>query len=117
MGGPNNDEGAPLATKTIVELRDDLDGTPAQHTVRFALEDSVYEIDLNSGNREKLVAAMAPFAAAARRVSSSGSVAVQAETPVDARAVREWARVNDIEVPARGRIPDRIIEKYRAAGN
>lgn len=107
--------GHPLATKTIVDLSDDLDGTPAQHTVRFALEDSIYEIDLNSANRDKLVAAMAPFAAAARRVRGSGSAG--SETPVDARAVREWARVNSIEVPARGRIPERVIEQYRAAGN
>src|SRR5699024_3300508 len=114
IDAPNNDEGAPLATKTIVELRDDLDGGPAQHTVRFALEDSIYEIDLNSTNRDKLVAAMAPFAAAARRVHGAGS---GAETPVDARAVREWARVNGVDVPARGRIPDRIIDEYRAAGN
>lgn len=106
-----------MATKTIVELRDDLDGGPAQHTVRFALEDSIYEIDLNSTNRDKLVAAMAPFAAAARRVRGAGSASVGAETPVDARAVREWARVNGVHVPARGRIPDRIIDEYRAAGN
>src|SRR5699024_5739694 len=52
---PNNDEGAPLATKTIVELRDDLDGGPAQHTGRSALEDWISEIDLNSTNRDKLV--------------------------------------------------------------
>lgn len=104
-----------LATKTIVELSDDLDGTPAQHTVRFALEDSVYEIDLNSANRDKLVGAMAPFAAAARRVQGGG--ASGAATPVDARSVREWARVNDIEVPTRGRIPDRVVQQYRAAGN
>ncbi|WP_147915800.1 histone-like nucleoid-structuring protein Lsr2 [Ruania zhangjianzhongii] len=104
-----------MATKTIVELSDDLDGTPAQHTVRFALEDSIYEIDLNSANRDKLVGAMAPFAAAARRVHRAGSAG--GATPVDARAVREWARVNDIEVPARGRIPDRVVEQYRAAGN
>ena len=76
-----------LATKTIVELSDDLDGTPAQHTVRFALEDSVYEIDLNSANRDKLVGAMAPFAAAARRVHGGG--AADAATPDDARSVRE----------------------------
>lgn len=107
----------PLATKTIVELSDDLDGTPAQHTVRFALEDSVYEIDLNSANRERLVAAMAPFAAAGRRVHGAGAGSSGAQTPVDARAVREWARVNDIEIPARGRIPERVVEQYRAAGN
>ncbi|HIZ34278.1 MAG TPA: Lsr2 family protein [Candidatus Ruania gallistercoris] len=106
-----------MATKTVVDLSDDLDGTPAQHTVRFALEDSVYEIDLNSANRDKLVAAMAPFAAAGRRVNAAGTGATGAATPVDARAVREWARVNDIEVPARGRIPDRVVEQYRAAGN
>jgi len=106
-----------LATKTIVEKSDDLDGTPAQHTVRFSLEDSTYEIDLNSANRDKLVAAMAPFAASARRVRGSSTAPASAQSPVDSRAVREWARVNNVEVPARGRIPNRVIEQYRAAGN
>lgn len=106
-----------MATRTIVEMKDDLDGTPAQHTVRFSLEDSVYEIDLTSKNRDKLVSAMAPFAAAGRRVRGAGPGAMSSETPVDSRAVREWARANDVVVPARGRIPDRIIGQYRAAGN
>lgn len=105
-----------MATKTIVELSDDLDGSPAQHTVRFSLEGSTYEIDLNSNNRDKLVGAMAPFAAAARRVRGATG-ATNTQAPVDPRAVREWARVNNVEVPARGRIPHRVIEQYRVAGN
>lgn len=106
-----------MATRTIVELSDDLDGTAAQHTVRFSLEGSTYEIDLNSANRDKLVAAMAPFAAAARRVRAGGAAAAQTQAPVDSRAVREWARVNNVQVPARGRIPNQVIEQYRAAGH
>lgn len=106
-----------MATRTIVDLSDDLDGTAAQHTVRFSLEGSTYEIDLNSSNRDKLVAAMAPFAAAGRRVRGNGTAATNTQAPVDSRAVREWARVNNVQVPPRGRIPNRVIEQYRAAGN
>ncbi|UFU03701.1 Lsr2 family protein [Ruania suaedae] len=108
-----------MATRTIVDLTDDLDGTEAQHTVRFSLEDAVYEIDLNGANRDKLVRALAPYAAAARRVR--GGVAeggsVRDETPVDTRAVREWARSRGITLPARTRVPADVIEQFRAAGN
>ncbi|PXY33558.1 hypothetical protein BAY59_10775 [Prauserella coralliicola] len=37
------------------------------------------------------------------------------EAPTDQGAVRAWAKANDIDVPARGRIPDAVIEQYKAA--
>ena len=38
---------------------------------------------------------------------------VEKSEKVDAQAVREWAVDNDIDVPARGRIPAGIVERYR----
>ena len=29
--------------------------------------------------------------------------------------VRAWAKANDIEVPARGKLPDELVDQYRAA--
>ncbi|UFU07058.1 histone-like nucleoid-structuring protein Lsr2 [Ruania halotolerans] len=108
-----------MATRTIIDLTDDLDGTPAEHTVRFSLEDTVYEIDLNSANRDKLTRALAPFAAAARRVRGGIAEADSArtETPVDPRAVREWARARGFDIPAKKRVPSHVIDEFRAAGN
>ena len=30
--------------------------------------------------------------------------------------LREWAAANDIAVPSRGRIPQAVLEQYKAAG-
>jgi hypothetical protein len=38
---------AEMATKIIIALGDDLDGGPADETVRFAVGDVEHEIDLN----------------------------------------------------------------------
>jgi nucleoid-associated protein Lsr2 len=36
-----------MATKVTIALEDDLDGGPADETVRFAFDGTGYEIDLN----------------------------------------------------------------------
>jgi hypothetical protein len=36
---------------------------------------------------------------------------------IDARAIRQWAATNGIEVNSRGRIPAEVVERYRSAGN
>src|SRR6266699_2690333 len=41
---------AKMATKVTVELEDDLDGGPAAETVRFEIDGSQYEMDLNKKN-------------------------------------------------------------------
>ncbi|MFE3784664.1 histone-like nucleoid-structuring protein Lsr2 [Amycolatopsis sp. NPDC059090] len=48
-------------------LVDDLDGGPAAQTVEFMLVGVAYEIDLSDVHADALRAAVAPFAAAARR--------------------------------------------------
>ncbi|ROQ54839.1 Lsr2 protein [Rathayibacter sp. PhB152] len=52
-----------------VTLVDDLDGllAPDGSTVRFSIDDDVYEIDLSPKNRQKLRAAFRPYIDASRR--------------------------------------------------
>ena len=50
-----------MATKVTVELEDDLDGGPADETVRFGIGGSEYEIDLNKKNARAFRKQLAPF--------------------------------------------------------
>lgn len=129
-----------MAQQTVVNLIDDLDGTKASETISFAFNGNGYEIDLNSGNAKKLEKALKPFIecarvtqkARSRRVSANGHSAGHipaaagrkpaarkrvGEYGVDNTAVRAWAEENDINCPAKGRVPRAVVEAYRAAGN
>jgi len=111
-----------LAQKVVVQLVDDIDGTPIESgsgsTVSFALDGATYEIDLADGNAERLRAALAPYIKAGRRVGGrrtagrgSGSSAPASE----ATAMREWARSRGMKVSERGRVGADVVEAYRAA--
>jgi len=39
-----------MATRTMITLEDDLDGGPAEETVRFSLGAAEYEMDLSAAN-------------------------------------------------------------------
>jgi|SRR3954454_15910949 hypothetical protein len=108
-----------MATKTVTELVDDVDGKPADETVSFGLDGVQYEIDLAVENAEALREALAPWREAARRTGGrkGGGRMVRVATEVDTKAVRAWAASNGIELAARGRVPGHVIEQYRAAGN
>ena len=58
-----------MASKTVVELVDDLDGGRAEETVQFALDGTDYEIDLSAENAAKLRAALATFVGHAKKHS------------------------------------------------
>lgn len=108
-----------MASKTTVELLDDITGKPAAETITFGIDGSEFEIDLTEKNAKALRKALVPFADAGRRVSgrlTRGNVKPVA-IGVDNQAVRAWAASNGIELSTRGRIPSHIIEQYRAAGN
>jgi hypothetical protein len=109
-----------MASRTIVELTDDVDGKPAAETLRFGLDGREYEIDLSEKNAKALRKVFEPWAASARRVSghrTARGTATRVETGVDNAAVRAWAASHGIELSARGRLPKDVIERYRAAGN
>jgi hypothetical protein len=58
---------AGMATKTTFALEDDLDGGPADETLRFGLGGREYEIDLTEKNVATFRQQLAPFAGHARK--------------------------------------------------
>ena len=56
-----------MAQKITVTLEDDLDGGPADQTVRFGLDGAEYEIDLSASNATAFRARLAPYTARARK--------------------------------------------------
>jgi Lsr2 len=111
-----------VARREIVVLEDDLEGGDAVETVKFAIDGSFYEIDLNSKNAKKLRDSLTRYVAAGRKVGRQAPTA--ARTPrgrVGAagdreqnRAIREWAKKAGRKVSERGRIPQEIVEEYHA---
>ena len=106
-----------MATKTVTELLDDLSGDVAAETVTFGLDGVQYEIDVSAENAAALRDAFALYTAHARRIGRRGHAVRTVATDVDVRAVRAWAASNGVELSERGRIPARVVEQYRAAGN
>jgi hypothetical protein len=112
-----------MAQRIVTELTDDTDGKPADETVTFALDGREYEIDLTAKNAAALRKAFDVYVKHGRRVggrpvrssSRAGSSSSPSKGDVDTRAVREWAGKNGYELSARGRIPAKVMEAYRAA--
>jgi hypothetical protein len=112
-----------MAQKVSVQLVDDLDGSEAAETVTFGMDGVNYEIDLSTGNAERLRDALAPYVGGARKVGgtrarrggrAAGRPASSAPS-VDTNSVREWARSNGYQVADRGRIRSDVIAAYHAA--
>jgi Lsr2 len=106
-----------MAQKITVALEDDLDGGPADETVRFGLGGADYEIDLSTKNANAFRRQLAPFIEHARRAGRGqrrrpGRTASSRERSADIRA---WAKDQGIMVSDRGRIPASVAEQYDAA--
>ena len=119
-----------MASKTLIELIDDLDGSPATQTVTFATDGVTYEIDLNDANAAQLREDINRWTQHGRRVggrrarttttttttsSSSSDTATTSSRKRDLGAVREWANANGHKVSDRGRVPQPILDAYDAA--
>jgi Lsr2 len=109
-----------LAQKIQTLLIDDLDGSAAEGTVRFGLDGSEYEIDLNAGHSRELRDALARYVAAARRPGGgtrrlARSTRQGAASGLNNTEVREWAKAQGIDVKDRGRVPAELIVKFKAA--
>jgi hypothetical protein len=109
-----------VAQKIQTLFIDDLDGSTAEGTVRFGLDGTEYEIDLNEKHAKALRDALARYVGAARR--ASGGARRPARTGRRASAnglntteVREWAKAQGIEVKDRGRVPAELVVKFKAA--
>jgi hypothetical protein len=109
-----------VAQKIQTLLIDDLDGSAAEGTVRFRLEGTEYEIDLNAKHAKELRNALARYVDAGRRVSASARKPARSSNRHPANVlntteVREWARAQGIEVKDRGRVPADLVVKFKAA--
>jgi Lsr2 len=106
-----------MAQKIQTLFIDDLDGGEAAGTVRFGLDGTEYEIDLSKDHTDALHTALGKYVEHARKVG--GAARRQARggrrsaDVVDTAKVREWAKVQGIDIKDRGRVPGNIVEQYR----
>ena len=105
-----------MATKVLTTLQDDIDGSDATETVRFALDGVDWEIDLSERNANRLRNSLSDFIAHGRKVGGKRRKP-NSSSQTDTKAIRKWAEATGIEVSARGRIPTEVVERYRAAVN
>lgn len=103
---------------------DDLDNSlQADDTIRFVYRGKVFDIDLNKKNIDEFDKVMEPWIAAARDMTPiprSRPQSRAAAKPDEQRDwvpadVRKWCEDNNIEIAAKGRIPEPIIQQYLAA--
>jgi hypothetical protein len=110
-----------VAQKIQTLFIDDLDGSEAEGTVRFGLDGTEYEIDLNAEHAQALQDALARYVQAARRAGASSTRRPArggrkaSRSGVDITEVREWAKAQGIEVKDRGRVPAELVARFKAA--
>ena len=106
-----------MAQKVIVALEDDLDGGPADETVRFGFEGTAYEIDLSSRNANAFRKQLTPFIEHARKTFRGPARRATRTQAGRQRSgdIRAWAKDHGIAVNDRGRIPASVMERYQAA--
>jgi len=111
-----------VAQKIQTLFIDDLDGSEADGTVRFGLDGTDYEIDLNTEHAKALREAMEPYLSVARRPGGGGGARKPARTARKASAnepntteVREWANAHGIDGKDRGQVPAGLVIKFKAA--
>ncbi len=110
-----------MAQKIQTLFIDDIDGSAAEGTVRFGLDGTEYEIDLNAGHAQALRDALARYVGAARRVSggvsrrSARTGRRTSASGLNTTEIREWAKAQGIEVKDRGRVPAELVAKFKAA--
>ena len=106
-----------MATKVLTTLQDDIDGSAAVETIRFALNGVEWEIDLSERNANRLRNSLNDFITHGRKLGAKRERNADSSRDFEPKDVREWAEANGIEVNSRGRIPAEIVERYRSAGN
>ena len=99
-----------MAQKVRIILEDDLDGGPADETIRFGLDGAPSEIDLSSANAARRVQGTAT-----QRTRAPRGTAAPVKRNPETAAIREWAKANGHKVSDRGRIHQDIQDAYYEA--
>jgi Lsr2 len=110
--------GARMARKIETVFTDDLDGSVADATIRFGLDGTDYEIDLNTAHAEQLRETADRYIQAGRKVGGVGRKTGRStarRSGPSSSEVREWAKDQGYEVKERGRIPAELVVKFQAA--
>jgi hypothetical protein len=107
-----------MAQATVTYLTDDLDGSDADETVKFALDGRTYEIDLNKKNATALRRALKPYVDAgrtsrrARATAPAGSRTLFSQLDsTEKDRFRKWAKM-----PNARRIADARVQAWMKAG-
>ena len=124
--GSSSQRGVRVAKKVFEELVDDLDGTPAQQTVRIGWDNEWRELDLSEKNLTALSKAIDRFWEAARPVTTPRPSARRGRRKADTARrnastsdydrskFKSWAAENDIKLN-RGRPPRSLVERFLAS--
>lgn len=108
-----------MAKRIVHQLIDDLDGSLLPdgegETLRFGIDGRSYEIDLGTSNAEALRDALAPYVTAGRRSQGGLKPQKRAGATSFSGNVRAWAAAQGIAVPPQGRVPNAVVDAYRAA--
>lgn len=116
-----------MAKSVTTRIIDDLDGKSTASTVLFSFDGVQHEIDLSADNLAKFTKAVAPYVAAARKVTvakaaPSGrgrrrSAALNGSRASSAGTgdIREWANSHGFSVSARGRIAADVIAAFQSS--
>ena len=112
-----------MAKQRVIQLIDDLDQGSADETIRFAIDEQVYEIDLSHKHAAELRAVLARYREHGRRISrvrllAAGERPGPRRNPAAASRnahIRAWAAQHDYRVQPQGRIPNEVIKLYEAA--
>jgi hypothetical protein len=119
-----------LATKTITNLVDDVDGSDADESIEFGLDGVIYEIDLSEQNAEALREALADWVNSARRTGGRKSAPTRTASvrtvlpaqkhplgPAERHAIQRFAKQAGLKPPKeRGRISATVLDAWEEAG-
>jgi hypothetical protein len=106
-----------MASKTLIVLQDDTDGSEASETIAFGIDGAAYEIDLNEKHAKQLRSSLEKYVSKGRKVGgrrSSGRRHARIDKE-QSSGIRAWLQEHGHEVSSRGRIPAKLQEMYHKA--
>jgi len=104
-----------MAQRVTIEMMDDLDGSQADQTVRFAVDGNAYEIDLSKKNAAEMRRTFDRYIEHARKAARGTRPARTPRNRRHSSDVRAWAKGRGTQISERGRIPASIVAEYEAA--
>lgn len=98
-----------MARETIINLIDDFDGGKADETIKYSFDGANYEVDFTHENADAFREYMEKYLKVSRRIGvANNSAKVNSETA----KIRDWAREQGIDVPARGRLSAEVMKAW-----